>query len=99
MSEQQEEREIVQVTPRQSIEILLKSAELADKATDYKPPASHRQAMIFYDDGSQKVNDPTLYAYIEKAEENILERMKAEVIEEAGNLIRAELEAVKELLK
>ena len=93
------EQERKQVSTTDSIKILIRSSKLAKTATGYTAATAKRPGGIFFNDGNDRTTDPTLSAYIDRAEVGILEKYKAEVIAEAGRLIDAELEAVRELLK
>lgn len=104
MSEEKTQPEEAKPEPAQTgtkerIEIMITALKLSEIATGYKDQVGSNSAKIFIEQGREIKNDPTLYLYIKKAEKTIIKRYEQEIIEEAGSLIKSELDVVRELLK
>ena len=91
--------EVKQTSTKDAIRIVIKAWILSKKATGYKPKTATKKMVIYHDQGRAAADDPTLADYIEKAEKTVLRKYEKEIIKEAGKLIKAELDAVRELLK
>ena len=91
--------EVIQFSTMDRVSTLVKSYSLSGIATGYKNKIGKQPPLIYFDQGKSTVNDPTLSSYIKEAEGIVLGRYSSEVIKEAGEMINAELNGVRELLK
>ena len=94
MTDKPEEKPVEQkqTTTKDAIKIMLKALELAGIASSY------RENMIFFNDGKDQTTDPTLTAYIKKAERDFVENHAPEIIEKAQGLLENEIGEIREML-
>jgi hypothetical protein len=85
-----------QTTTKDAIRIMLKAFDLAEEATGYKE--AEKVTMIYFNNGENQTTDPTLAAYIKKAEKMFIKQHGFAIIKEAKELLQIEIDEIRELL-
>lgn len=91
--QEQPTEQVIVINPTEQIKTLIKAGELAVETTRYD------RKKIYYNHGNNTTVNPTLTEYLYRAERNIVKDMMPEIIQEASDMINAELDQVRELLK
>lgn len=86
-----------QTTAKDAIRIMLKSLELAENAHSYKE-SEKGHINIFVNEGRDKTNDPTLAAYIKKAEKALVLACAESILQDAKVLLENEINDIRGML-
>jgi hypothetical protein len=86
-----------QTATKDAVRVMLKALELAENADSYKE-SEKGHINILVNNGKDKTNDPTLAAYIKKAEQAFIQKHAFAIIKDAKELLENEIGEIREML-